>query len=89
VRDQVPYPGSYAGQGAGRETAKLGRGPGARGRRDDGRATRQQIGVNEAAAKDYDSKLMGAIQGVLYGTPDNPDNGYMALKGKTRSTRST
>jgi hypothetical protein len=45
--------------------------------------TRQQIGVNEAAAKDYDTKLMGAIQAILHGTPDTPDAATWHLKGKT------
>jgi hypothetical protein len=82
VRDQVPYHlSSYAGQG-GRETASLGAGLVRAGDEMMAEATRRQIGLNEAAVKDYDSRLMGAIQGVLYGTPDNPDNGYMAFKGK-------
>jgi hypothetical protein len=44
-------------------------------------ATRQQININEAAAKDYDTKLMSGIQAVMYGTPDKP-GGYLSTKGK-------
>jgi hypothetical protein len=44
-------------------------------------ATRQQININEAAAKDYDTKLMAGVQSVLYGTPDAP-GGYLNTKGK-------
>lgn len=44
--------------------------------------TAQQIQENEASSKEYDAKLMGGIQGVLYGTPDNPDAGFINQKGK-------
>lgn len=45
-------------------------------------ATLTQIQHNEAAAKDYDARLMGSIQGILYGTPETPDSGFMNQKGK-------
>lgn len=45
-------------------------------------ATAEQIQQNEAAGKEYDANLMGAIQGVLYGTPDDPSTGYLNQKGK-------
>jgi hypothetical protein len=51
-------------------------------------ATRQQINVNEAASKDYDTKLMAGIQAVLYGTPDAP-GATSIRRARTRSTHST
>ena len=39
-------------------------------------------GVHQAAAAEADANLIGAIQGVLYGTPDNPNSGYLNQKGK-------
>ena len=44
-------------------------------------ATQDQIHENEAKAKEFDTNLMGSIQGVLYGTPDAPDSGYVNQKG--------
>lgn len=82
VRDQVPYHlSNFAGQ-AGREAMQLAGGALRMGDELLEEATRRQWGVNEAAVKDYDAKLMSNIQAVLYGTPDKPDAGYMAFKGK-------
>ncbi len=39
-------------------------------------------GVHQAAAAEADAQTMGAIQGILYGTPDNPTSGYLNQKGK-------
>jgi hypothetical protein len=46
-------------------------------------ATRQQININEAAAKDYDTKLMAGIQSVLYGTKPTP----RVVTSKRRASR--
>ena len=39
-------------------------------------------GVHQAAATEADAQLIGSIQGILYGTPDNPTSGYLNQKGK-------
>jgi hypothetical protein len=45
-------------------------------------ATRQQIDLNEAAAKDYDAKLMGDPRDPPRNDPTSPDTGYLQAKGK-------
>ena len=39
-------------------------------------------GVHQAAAAEADAQLIGSIQGILYGNPDNPTSGYLNQKGK-------
>jgi hypothetical protein len=83
VRMETPYHlGTYAAQ-AGREMSELGGGMLRAGEEMLDQQIRQQDDLNQAAAKDYDTKLMGGIQAVLYGTPDNPETGFLASKGKS------
>lgn len=82
VRESTPGSLGVLAQQGGRELSALG-GAATRfaGEMFD-EATRLQIGKNEASVKDYDAKLMGAIQGVLYGTSNAPDTGFMSARGK-------
>lgn len=79
---QVPYHLSTFAAQAGRQESELGQGMARAGGELVQQAAEQQIAQNEATVKDHDAKLMGAIQGVLYGTPDAPGSGYLNQKGK-------
>src|SRR4051812_26603395 len=78
VREQSPYHLDTHATRPGQELASLGAGMLRFGDDMLEEATRQQIGVNEAAAKEYDAKLNGAVNTILY----HPDSGYTQMKGK-------
>lgn len=44
-------------------------------------AIARQIQDNESAAKNADTSAIAATQAMLYGTPDNPDAGYLSKQG--------
>jgi hypothetical protein len=83
VRESAPYHLDTHATQPGRELSTLGQGMLRFGDDSLEEAARQQENLNSAAAKEYDTKLMGAIQGVLYGTPNAPDTGYLSFKGKS------
>ena len=44
-------------------------------------AIAQQIQDNESAAKNADTAAITSAQAMLYGTPGDPDNGFLAKQG--------
>lgn len=82
VRQQTPYRLMQAAEIGPGQTVKAGRAMLEAGGELLKEATATQIQQNEAAAKEHDAGLMGAIQGVLYGAPGDPTSGYLNQKGK-------
>lgn len=81
VRQQTPYRMMQAGEIGPDEQIRAGQALQSAGKEGMAIATQNQIQQNEAKVKEYDANLMGAIQGVLYGTPDDPSSGYLNQKG--------
>lgn len=81
-REQTPYRLTQSVSTGALEQQKAGRALSEAGKDVVQAATAEQIQQNEAAGKEYDANLMGAIQGVLYGTPGDPTSGYLNQKGK-------
>lgn len=82
VRQQTPYRLMQAAEIGPGQTMKTGQAMISGGAEVMRFVTQDQIQQNEAKAKEYDANLMGGIQAVLYGSPDDPDSGFMNQKGK-------
>jgi hypothetical protein len=81
ARQSTPFRLMQAAQIGPQEQMKTGQALTAAGVKGLEMATQDQIHQNEAKAKEFDAGLMGSIQGVLYGTPDDPASGYVNKKG--------
>lgn len=82
ARQQTPYRMLQSAELGPGEQIRTGQAMQQAGAEFDREAVAKQIYTNEGKGKEYDANLIGAIQGVLHGTADDPTTGYLAKRGK-------
>lgn len=81
VKQQTPYRMMQGAEIGPAQTKAMGQALTTLGKDVSDITTAEQIKQNEAAVKSNNANVMGDVQAILYGTPDQPDSGYLNQKG--------